>query len=300
MGPRSAKSAKYRYFAGILTFHGTYLVLENTRVVCRFPQFCLRFCPRPALSTQTQGNSEWSTKHPLFSLEISGNAKCSGPSLFLFESAFLFVCPENLGQANACQAALDGALRSRAARGPYRGLRRIAHHTPLLKIPVWWRRAVLPSLPWLVCFFPFLKTPAYTSSAISSVKEEVQVARVVHAAVRRAAKNFAALPWALQTREKALSLSLLSLSLSLSLSLYSETRQPLGGGGGSRGYPCGGVPWPAAGADFLWTFFFFAIFYLFSWEFAVLAAMLSRLATACRPLLNVPCCTIDHLHSSWP
>jgi len=42
-----------------------------------------------------------------------------------------------------------------------------------------------------------------------------------------------------------------------------------------------GVPWPAAGADFL-DFSFFAIFYLFSWEFCVLAAMLSRLATACR------------------
>ena len=27
---------------------------------------------------------EWSTKHPLFSLEISGNAKCWGPSVFLF------------------------------------------------------------------------------------------------------------------------------------------------------------------------------------------------------------------------
>ena len=43
-----------------------------------------------------------------------------------------------------------------------------------------------------------------------------------------------------------------------------------------------GVPWPAAGADFLEFFSFFAIFYLFSWEFGVLAAMLSRLATACR------------------
>ena len=34
-----------------------------------------------------EGNSretEWSTKHPLFSLEISGNAKCWGPSVFLF------------------------------------------------------------------------------------------------------------------------------------------------------------------------------------------------------------------------
>ena len=34
-----------------------------------------------------------------------------------------------------------------------------------------------------------------------------------------------------------------------------------------------GVPWPAAGADFSGIFFLFcAIFYLFSWEFGVLAA----------------------------
>merc|ERR1712185_191238 len=30
-----------------------------------------------------------------------------------------------------------------------------ASHSPLLKIPVWWRRAVLPSLPWVVCFLSF-------------------------------------------------------------------------------------------------------------------------------------------------
>ena len=41
-----------------------------------------------------------------------------------------------------------------------------------------------------------------------------------------------------------------------------------------------GVPQPAAGAE---AFFLFrAIFYLFSWEFGVLAAMLSRLATSFR------------------
>ena len=46
-----------------------------------------------------------------------------------------------------------------------------------------------------------------------------------------------------------------------------------------------GVPRPAAGADFLGTFFFFcAIFYLFSWEFAVLAAMLSRLIALRQPV----------------
>ena len=44
-----------------------------------------------------------------------------------------------------------------------------------------------------------------------------------------------------------------------------------------------GVPQPAAGADFFGIFFLFrAIFYLFPWEFGVLAAMLSRLATSFR------------------
>ena len=64
--------------------------LENTWVSCRFPQFCLRFCPRTALRLREtrefpEGNSretEWSTKHPLVSLETSGNAKCWGPSGF--------------------------------------------------------------------------------------------------------------------------------------------------------------------------------------------------------------------------
>ena len=57
-----------------------------------------------------------------------------------------------------------------------------------------------------------------------------------------------------------------------------------GAGAALEGVHAGGdgVPWPAAGADFFGIFFFFAIFYLFSWEFGVLAAMLSRLATACR------------------
>ena len=41
------------------------------------------------------------------------------------------------------------------------GGRRLAHHTPLLKIPVWWRRAVLPSLPWVVCFLSFLSSKTY-------------------------------------------------------------------------------------------------------------------------------------------
>jgi hypothetical protein len=30
-------------------------------------------------------------------------------------------------------------------------------HTSPLEIPVWWRRAVLPSLPWVVCFLSFFQ-----------------------------------------------------------------------------------------------------------------------------------------------
>ena len=84
LGP---KSAKYRVFCGYTWktpgIPGKYPA--TAWVSCRFPQFCLRFCPRPALRLrETREFPEWSTKHPLFSLEISGNAKCWGPSVFLF------------------------------------------------------------------------------------------------------------------------------------------------------------------------------------------------------------------------
>ena len=40
-----------------------------------------RFCPRPALRLRRQGNSRVARmEYPLVSLEISGNAKCWGPS----------------------------------------------------------------------------------------------------------------------------------------------------------------------------------------------------------------------------
>ena len=59
------------------------------------------------------------------------------------------------GMKVACSENRRGtAKRDRKRRTP-KGGRRLAHHTPLLKIPVWWRRAVLPSLPWLVCFLSF-------------------------------------------------------------------------------------------------------------------------------------------------
>ena len=57
------------------------------------------------------------------------------------------------------------------------------------------------------------------------------------------------------------------------------------GAGAPEGVHAGGRWGPMARRRrrFLQIFFLFsAIFYLFSWEFGVLAAMLSRLATACR------------------
>ena len=59
MGPKSAKSAKYRapppgYFAGILTKPG-YTWKYPSSFFLNFVRFAsFRFCPRPALSTQTQ------------------------------------------------------------------------------------------------------------------------------------------------------------------------------------------------------------------------------------------------------
>ena len=84
LGP---KSAKYRVFCGYTWKTPVYL--ENTWVSCRFPQFCPRFCPRPALRLREtrefpEGNSretEWSTKHPLVSLWVAGNPRTGQSAL---------------------------------------------------------------------------------------------------------------------------------------------------------------------------------------------------------------------------
>ena len=49
-----------------------------------------------------------------------------------------------------------------------------------------------------------------------------------------------------------------------------------------------GVPWPAAGADFFGIFSFLAIFYLFSWEFGVLAAIAITPCDSLSAQLTVP------------
>ena len=79
----------------------------TARVFCRCPQFCLRFCPRPALRLrETREFPEWSTKHPLFSLEISGNAKCWGPSVFLFVFRETVLRPTALQRSTSLHTAL--------------------------------------------------------------------------------------------------------------------------------------------------------------------------------------------------
>jgi len=85
-------------------------------------------------------------------------------------------CSENRGR--------ETAKRDRKRRTP-KGGRRLAHHTPLLKIPVWWRRAVLPSLPWVESVFflspleywPLLSTHTTGGRA---TRRPFRVSRVVH------------------------------------------------------------------------------------------------------------------------
>ena len=43
-----------------------------------------------------------------------------------------------------------------------------------LKIPVWWRRAVLPSLPWFVCFLSFFYTHAVVRRRPNAVLQRAQ------------------------------------------------------------------------------------------------------------------------------
>ena len=72
---------------------------------------------------------------------------------------------------------------------------------------------------------------------------------------------------------------------SLSIQLRVWPAPALGPRGAPRGCPCGGEMGshgPPQAPIFSDCFSFLAFFYLFSWEFGVLAAMLSRLATACR------------------
>ena len=60
------------------------------------------------------------------------------------------------------------ATRDRKRQTP-KGGRWLAPHRPLLKIPVWWRRAVLPSLPWVVALWlSFLFSLARTGTGTNT------------------------------------------------------------------------------------------------------------------------------------
>ena len=88
LGPKSANS---RQIPGISRVYlenpipGKYLVFILPVSSVSPQSSVLRFCRRPALGRrETRELPEWSTKHPLVSLEISGNEKCWGPCRFLF------------------------------------------------------------------------------------------------------------------------------------------------------------------------------------------------------------------------
>ena len=129
MGPKSAKSAKYRVFCGYTWktpgIPGKYPA--TAWVSCRFPQFCVRFCPRPALRLrETREFPEWSTKHPLFSLEISGNAKCWGPSVFLFVCRKSLCRPSGALPLKVGYGSARNSLADTRARRPYDGCAAVA------------------------------------------------------------------------------------------------------------------------------------------------------------------------------
>ena len=112
-GPKISQSGKYRGIPGNHPATGW--------VFCRFPRFRLRFCPRPALRLrETRELPEWSTKHPLVSLEISGNEKCWGPSRFLFGFRKRVCRPTSpLSIISLGDVGGDGGATDRATRGAF-------------------------------------------------------------------------------------------------------------------------------------------------------------------------------------
>ncbi|EOD37534.1 hypothetical protein EMIHUDRAFT_225414 [Emiliania huxleyi CCMP1516] len=62
---------------------------------------------------ETREFPEWSTKHPLFSLEISGNAKCWGPSVFLSVCRKSLFRPSLGHRSGSGRAPLGQRLRQR-------------------------------------------------------------------------------------------------------------------------------------------------------------------------------------------
>jgi len=84
LGPKSANSRQNTpVFCGYTWKTPVYL--ENTWHFAGFLGFASDILPQTSSRTQgTRELPEWSTKHPLVSLEISGNEKCWGPCRFLF------------------------------------------------------------------------------------------------------------------------------------------------------------------------------------------------------------------------
>ena len=105
MGPKSAKSAKYRVFCGYTWKNPG--IPGKSPGCCRFPRFCLRFCPRPALRLRPQGKSRVSRMEHQTPSVFPGNFR---KRKVLGTLCFPFCLPEKLVQANQC-----GRTRARPA-----------------------------------------------------------------------------------------------------------------------------------------------------------------------------------------
>ena len=134
MGPKSAKSAKYRVFCGYTWktpgIPGKYPA--TAWVSCRFPQFCVRFCPRPALRLRETREFPNTLCFPWKFPETQS----AGDPLF----SFLFSGKPYTGQVTG-QRALAPGVRVR------RGITRLGGIVPCTGLPLNCRTHPLPR-PW--------------------------------------------------------------------------------------------------------------------------------------------------------
>ena len=123
-GPKISRTVKIlRCFAGIPEksrepgIPGKYPV--NLPVSSILPQILPQTTARPALRLrETRELPEWSTKHPLVSLEFSGNAKCWGPSSFPLGCRKLSYRPMRALRGEGVQGEGVRGARSQGRRGP--------------------------------------------------------------------------------------------------------------------------------------------------------------------------------------
>ena len=121
----------------------------------------LRPLPRPPKSSSTsdQGLSIYGRGTRGAWSRVRGDATAST------REAQVVIRRPLLKQIFDCQKNRRPDCEERRKRQTPKGGRRLATHLPSREIPVWWRRAVLPTLLWVVCFISFFLAPRYPVQA---------------------------------------------------------------------------------------------------------------------------------------